>query len=129
MAMNEKNIKPVEACTCEVKCTPEQKINMLTCELKDERVKKEEAWDEIEKKNCQVHALVDVMCDLRNATKNLDNDLTWQRRRTGDYRDIHHEALMVCWDVISDYENKEKDKPSKAVYEFAKKIRDILRKI
>ena len=118
-----------ETCCTMAKLKPEQEIRHLKNELKDERIKKEEAWDEIDKKNCQVHALVDVMCDLRNATKNLDNDLTWQRRCAGEYRDIHYDALTECLDVIGDYENGTENKPSKAVYEFAKKIRDILKRV
>ena len=129
--MKEQNIRPMEACSKKVEYTPEQQIVVLRNQLKDERIEREELRNKLDFKESQVIALTDVLCDLREMNKRQANDLSWHCRRAGDYRDIHHEAWLECNDIISDYENDDPYtvRPGKAVYNFAKKIRDILRKI
>ena len=126
--MKEQNIIN-EACPGKVECTPEKTIRYLRQELKDQSIKKEELWDKLSTKDCQVHALVDILCDLRDMNKTQANDLNWQRRRTADYRDIHYEVGRECEEVIYSYEMDEHGDIDESLYEFAKKINDILRRI
>ena len=129
--MKEQIIDLMEACpSMAAKKTPEEEIKHLKQELKDQGIKKEELWDELSQKKCQVYSLVDIVCDLREMNKDQANDLSWQRRRTSEYRECLNDIRQECHEVIYSYELDDgKDgKPSKDVYEFAKKIDDIVRR-
>ncbi len=108
--------------------TPEEEIKWLNREVKEARIDRDRAEDRAQQKDYQVHTLLDLACELRDANKNIVSNMEWQGRRMSDYRGIISDIEMKCRDVICDYENKDKGeagRPNKAVYEFAKTILDI----
>lgn len=111
------------------KLTPEQEIKYLKRELRDAEFKVDYKRDELCDKEIQVQALVDVMCEVRECNKNQANEIRWQGRRMAEYREAFSDVNSECRNVILDYEHMEKGeagRPSKAMYEFAKKILGIV---
>lgn len=115
-------------CTMEAKMSPEQEIRYLRRELTDARCDLSDVDDKLHRKTTQVQSLVDVILDIREYTKELEKSDKWANRRMGEYRNALHEIGYKCDDVIRDYENDDPNtvRPSKAVYNFAKTILDIV---
>lgn len=128
--MKEKKIINDKEMYCTMaKLTPEEEIKYLKHELRDAEFKVDYKDDELHKKEIQVQALVDVMCELRDGHRGQTSEIRWQGRRMAEYREAFSDVNSECRNVILDYEHMEKGeagRPSKAMYEFAKKILGIV---
>lgn len=125
--MKDQKIIDMAACPTMPKRTPEDEIRFLKQELREKSIKHGELWEELDQRRMQAHSLVDIVCELRDANKRMKENLDWQSRRTDDYRSIHCDALLECNNVIGDYVNG--TSKNKVLYEFAKKIGDILNRM
>lgn len=126
--MKEKTIG--NCCTVEANLTPEQQIKYLKRDLGEARADLSAAHEEKQRKEIQVQSLVDILCDLRRYSKELESNGKFDCRRMQEYRETLDCVQRECQEVIYSYENDDpyERRPSKAVYEFAKRIDDIVRR-
>ena len=124
--MKEKTIG--NCCTVGVKPTPEQEIKYLKRDLGEAHADLSAAHEEKQRKEIQVQSLVDILCDLRRYSKELESNGKFDSRRMQEYRETLDCVQRECREVIYSYENDDpyEKRPNKAVYEFAKKIDDIV---
>ena len=87
--------------------TSEEEIRYLKSDIRDLRLSDAAKSEQINRMTIQQQAFVDVMCDLRKYTKELETDARWSTQRMGDYRDALHDIRVKCDKVIIDVTNNE----------------------